>query len=891
MTSEEEGEMVGEVEGTRDMSGEVDKELVDELKTSYLNYSMSVIVGRALPDARDGLKPVHRRILHGMNEGGMVAGKPYKKSGRIVGDVLGKYHPHGDSAIYDSLVRMAQPFSLRYPLVDGQGNFGSLDGDSAAAMRYTESRTTRIAMEMLEDIQKDTVDFIPNYDGSLSEPTVMPSKIPNLLLNGSSGIAVGMATNMAPHNLNEVADGLKALISDPTLDTFALMDYVKAPDFPTGGTIHGTLGVYEAYDTGRGKVRIRANTHFEGKEGEKRRIVVNEIPYMVNKARMLEKIAELVKAKVIDGITDLRDESDKDGLRVVFELRRDVVPEVILNQLYTNSDLQSNFNIINLAIVNGQPRVLTLKEMLKIFIDHRQNVIRRKTTFDLEKARDRLHIIEGLIIALDNLDEVIRIIRSSKDPETARNKLMRNFSLSEKQSKAILDLKLQKLTSMESDSIRKEGDDLKVTIIDLEDILANASRVDAIIVEELDYIKDKYGDDRRTLIEENAEEIDLEDLIQERNVVITITNTGYIKRLDLDTYRTQHRGGKGLKGMKVKEEDHVVDMFICSTHDYILFFTSHGRVFWMKGYNIPSGSRQSRGKALINLLPNLEEGEVVKSNIVVSEFRDDQYIVFATRRGIIKKTCLEAYSRPRSTGIRAILLGEKDELVDACLTDGQSEIFLATALGMANRFSEKDVRSIGRSTYGVRGIRLKGPKDKVVSMTTIPACPEEVEVVDEDEELDEEENGGEGEVLNGSGGPIVLTITGRGFGKRAYAYNYRLTRRGSAGVINIRKSALDETGKAVRLMTEEPGSELLLTSRGGMVIRTQTSTIRLVNRVGKGVRVMRLEPEDRVIAVAMISPVFLKDEGGEEAGECGIKGQESEEPTGAEEAGGESLEE
>jgi len=837
--------------------GVLDRELVDEMRTSYLNYSMSVIVGRALPDARDGLKPVHRRILHSMNEGGMVHGKPYKKSGRVVGDVLGKYHPHGDLAIYDSLVRMAQPFSLRYMLIDGQGNFGSIDGDGAAAMRYTECRMSRLAMEMMQDIDKGTVDMVPNYDGTLEEPRVLPSRLPNLLLNGSSGIAVGMATNIPPHNLSEVVDGLKALINDPELEVFDLMEHIKAPDFPTGGIIYGRNGVYDAYSTGRGKLTIRAQCKIENEKGEDR-IVVTEIPYMVNKSTMLQKIAELVKAKVFEGISDIRDESDKDGLRVVIELKRDTIPEVVLNQLYTHSDLQVTFGVINLALVDNQPRVLSLKDLLSVFLDHRRVVTRRRVEFDLRKARERLHIVDGLIIALDHLDEVITVIRSSKSPLDAQTALMEGFALSELQSKAILDLKLQKLTSLERDATRQEGEELKVTIADYEDILGKPQRIDQIIQDELSDIKERYGDERRTVIEENAQEIDLEDLIERRDVVITMTNTGYLKRQDLSTYRLQNRGGKGLRGLGMKEEDYVVNMFACSSHDTILFFTSSGKVFWLKAYGIPPGSRQSKGKPVINILPHLEDGERVLSTIPISGYSVDECLVFATKRGIVKKTTLAAYSRPRSTGIIAINLEDDDELVSTQLANEDSEAVLASAMGQANRFKVSDIRTVGRNAKGVRGMRLKYPGDGVVSLAVLPPS-EDTESEDESEEsippLDEELQEEEHE------GPKLLTVTENGYGKRAYALNYRLTRRGGSGVINIRKEALEETGRVVALLFDQPGSEMLLATQSGMVIRTVSSCIRLVNRVGKGVRVMRLDEGDRVVAVAMVKGLGTSGEG------------------------------
>ncbi|MEA3557773.1 MAG: DNA gyrase subunit A [Candidatus Thermoplasmatota archaeon] len=854
MTSEEKEHIIDAIDG----GGVKNHELVDELKVSYLNYSMSVIVGRALPDARDGLKPVHRRILHSMNEGGYTAGKPYRKSARVVGDVLGKYHPHGDASVYDAMVRMAQKFSLRYPLVDGQGNFGSVDGDSAAAMRYTESRTTKIAMEMLEDIQKDTVDMVPNYDGSLNEPTVLPSKLPTLLLNGTSGIAVGMATNMPPHNINEVVDGLLALLQDPELSSLDLMEYVQAPDFPTGAIIYGKNGVYDAYNTGRGKIRLRAKAEIEGIDGKRSRIVVHEIPYMVNKSNMLLKIAELVKAKVFEGISDIRDESDKQGMRVVFDLKRDAVPEVVLNKLYAHSDMQTTFGVINLAIVKGQPKVLTLKQIMQVYLDHRREVIRRRVGFDLRKAEERLHIIEGLIIALDNIEEVIKLIRGSRNPAVALAGLVERFSLTEVQAKAILEMRLQKLTSLESESIKEEGRRLEETIADYEDILARPERVDGIIVSDLNYLKEKYGDERRTEIEENAEEIDYEDLIEKRDVVITITNTGYIKRMDLDTYRTQNRGGKGLRGMTMKDEDYVMDMFVCSSHDHILFFTSRGKVYWLKGYHLPQGGRHARGKPLINMLPNLEDGEVVRSFIMVSEFDEDRYLLFATKNGMIKRTSLEAYSRPRRTGIWAITLRDGDELVETQLCSEKDEAVLATAIGMANRFKISDVRSMGRTASGVIGMRLKYSDDEVVSLAVFqPVGNGNQEYEDPDDGTDADDE--QGEVEEGSG-PKLLTITESGFGKRAYAGNYRLTRRGSAGVTNIKRLQIGETGRVVKLMLEKTDSEILLVSQNGMVIRTSSSRIRLVNRVGKGVIVMRLNDDDKVVAVATILNIGVEED-------------------------------
>lgn len=797
----------------------IERYLEDEMKTSYMDYSMSVIVQRALPDVRDGLKPVHRRILYAMHEAGMGASKPFKKSARIVGDVLGKYHPHGDTAVYDAIVRMAQDFSLRYPLVDGQGNFGSVDGDSAAAMRYTESRMAKIAEEMITDIDKDTIDFVPNYDGSLKEPTVLPAKLPNMLINGASGIAVGMATNIAPHNLSEVIDGIITIIDNPEINTLDLMEIIKGPDFPTGGIIYGAQGIAAAYHSGRGLVRVRGRADIEEMKHDKKRIVVSEIPYQVNKANLIENIATLVRDKRIEGITDLRDESDREGMRIVIELRRDANDEVILNQLYKLTSFESTFGINNLALVKNQPKLLPLKDTLVYFIEHRKEVIRRRTEFELAKAEARVHILEGLLIALDALDEVIALIRGSNTVEDARNGLMEKFSLSEEQAKAILEMRLQKLTSMESSKIQAEHDELLVRIEELKGILASEEKILEIIKDESLELKNKYGDERRTEIIEAGEEIEIEDLIPVENVVITITNTGYIKRLPVDTYQQQRRGGKGLIGIRTKEEDYVVDLFITSTHDYILFFTNKGRVYWLKAYKIPMGDRYAKGKPIINLLPRLEDDETIQTMIPISEFDNKHFLVFVTQNGYIKKTVLSAYSRPRADGIWAIRLEETDQLVDVKLTDGTKEIMIASANGQANRFEESEVRRMGRYARGVIGLRLK-KGDKVICMA----------VADPDS--------------------ILLTLKENGYGKRSRVKDYRKTHRGSKGVINIKTQ--DPIGKVVTVLVVKGDNELIVTSEKGMVIRIPIKGIRVIGRATKGVRIMNLKKDDRVVAVARI---------------------------------------
>jgi len=788
-----------------------------EMKRAFIDYSMSVIMSRALPDVRDGLKPVHRRILYAMNDMGLTHDKPYKKSARVVGEVLGKYHPHGDQAVYDSMVRMAQDFSLRYPLVDGQGNFGSVDGDSAAAMRYTEARMSKIAKLMLEDIGKDTVEWRDNFDGTLKEPVMLPAKFPNLLVNGSSGIAVGMATNMPPHNLSEVVDGVIAVIENPEISVTELMNIIQGPDFPTGGIIYGKGGILSAYTSGKGLLRVRAKTHIEG--DDRKRIVVTELPYQVNKSNLLVNIANLVKNKKIEGISDLRDESDREGMRIVIELKRDAIEDVVLNQLFSHTDMQSTFGILNLAIVNGEPRVLSLKELIENYILHRVDVITRRTTYDLNKANEKIHILEGFMIALKNIDEVIKIIRGSKTVDEAKTRLIERFEFSDKQVKAILDMRLQKLTGLEIEGVEKDYNETKKLIQQLEELLGNRENILNEIKKELLEIKEKFGDERRTDIVEGEIDIELEDLIPVQDVVVTITDSGYIKRIPCETYRTQRRGGKGLIGMETKEEDIVVDSFITSTHDYIMFFTNHGKAFWLKGYRIPEGGRHSKGKAIINLLPRLEEGEYVETAIPVHEFDDEHYLVFATRKGIIKKTVLSAYSNIRVNGVRAIKLDEDDELISTKLSDGKQTIMIATANGQACRFHESEVRPMGRVTRGVIGIRL-GKDDKAVSMAIVS------------------EEG------------TLLTITENGYGKRSPISEYRKTHRGSKGVRTIITN--ERNGKVIWVKEVTDDDEIMVTSREGMIVRIPVKDIRIQGRNTMGVRIMKLNEGDKVVSVAKI---------------------------------------
>ena len=824
----------------------VDRSIEREMEKCYIDYAMSVIVSRALPDVRDGLKPVHRRILYAMHDMGLTAGKKHMKSARVVGDCMGKYHPHGDLAVYDSLVRMAQEFSLRYTLVDGQGNFGSVDGDSAAAMRYTECRLEKIAGEVLADLDKDTVDWANNFDGSLKEPVVLPSKLPNLLVNGSSGIAVGMATNIPPHNLNEVVDALTALIDRPELETMDLMNYIKGPDFPTGGIIYGISGIIEAYSTGRGRLKVRSRSSIEEVEGKKR-IIVTEIPFQVNKANLIENIAELVKDKKIDGITDLRDESDRDGMRIVLELRRDVMDEIVLNQLFQHTQMEVTFGVINLALVNNEPKVLTLKETLQHYLSYRKEVVTRRTQFELSEARRREHILIGLIKAVDALDETIQIIRAAQSPEEAKIALMARFELDEEQAKAILDMRLQKLTGLELESLRQEFADIEKLISELEAILASEERILSIIKGELLQLKTDYGDERKTEIVQNAVDLDVEDLIPVEDMVIMVTQDGYIKRLPLDTYKQQRRGGMGLMGMETKEEDHVTDLFVSSTHDNIMFFTSQGKMFLLKTWRIPVGGRHSKGKPIVNLLPRLEEGEKVINKLPVKEFDSSHYLVFATRKGIIKKTALVAYKNVRINGIIALGLREGDELIDTRISDGSKEVILGTRNGRAIRFDENDVRSMGRPATGVIGIRLfEG--DEVVSMT----------LVTKDSKL--------------------LTITERGYGKVSIVGKweapaeeetvtdekeaepegvepedeevrdvYRKTHRGGRGIKAMRISP--KTGKVVSVLEVSDEDGILIASDSGDVMRTSVSEFRVTGRLTQGVRAKRLEEGETVIAV------------------------------------------
>lgn len=793
--------------------------LENEMKRSYINYAMSVIIGRALPDARDGLKPVHRRILFAMKEAGITHDKAYKKSARVVGDVLGKYHPHGDTAVYDSIVRMVQPFSLRYPLIDGQGNFGSIDGDSAAAMRYTEVRMDRIAEEMLADIEKETVPFMPNYDGSLEEPEVLPAKLPNLLVNGSTGIAVGMATNMATHNIGEVIDGTLMLIENPAATIPELMTVIKGPDFPTGAHIIGTAGIKSAYMTGRGPVKIRAVAEIQELKKDRQQIIVTELPYQVNKARMIENIAQLARDKIIVGISDLRDESDRDGIRVVIELSRGTNPKVVLNQLYKHTQMETTFGIINLALVDGKPKELNLKELLDIYLEYRMEIIQKRTLYDLRKSEERAHILEGLRIALDNIDEIVALIRGSVNADEAKQGLMENFALDELQSKAILDMRLQRLTGLETQKVLEELEGLVKLIGKLRKILESDELKYEIIRNELLELKEKYGDTRRTKIVPATAEVREEDLIHEENVVVTITNGGYIKRLPLSTYTMQRRGGRGIIGMEMKDEDFVENLFISSTHNYILFFTNLGRLYWQKVYEIPEGSRQSRGKAIVNLL-ELQEGEMISAMIPVKEFDENHYLLMTTRAGTIKKTPLSEFKNPRKSGIIAVTLDEGDELVRVLLTDGKKEVLMVSKRGKAIRFSEEDVRPMGRTARGVRGMTLDGPDDEVVSM----------DIVDETTTL--------------------LTVTENGFGKRTEYSQYPTHRRGGKGVITIVTN--ERNGPVSRVRSVADDDELIFTSAEGIIIRIPAKDISIQGRNTQGVRIMNLKPGDIVAGIARI---------------------------------------
>ncbi len=815
----------------------VDRTIESEMRQSFLDYAMSVIVSRALPDARDGLKPVHRRILYAMSELGMSHSASYKKSANVVGEVLGKYHPHGDSSIYDAMVRMAQTWSLRYPLVDGQGNFGSVDGDGAAAMRYTEARLARISSELLTDIDKDTVNWAPNYDGSRQEPVVLPAAAPNLLVNGSDGIAVGMATKVPPHNLREVVDAAIRIIDEPDVEPIALLEYVQGPDFPTGGIIYGRSGILQAALTGRGRVIVRGKHEIEQMGNDRERIVFTEIPYQVNKANLLMAIAELAKDKVIEGISDLRDESDRRGMRMVIELKRDTITDVVLNLLWKHTALQSSFSVNNLALVDGRPRTMGLKQLLDVFLKHRFEVVTRRTEYELDKAQKRAHVLEGLITALDRIEEVIELIRSSRDAEQARARLMGDeelpdevralfprdvyepFALSEIQAKAILDMRLQKLTGLESQELRGEHAELLTKIAEYQAILADPAKVYAIIRDELQKLRDDYGDDRRTAIEDGEIDIDTEDLIPEEESIYTWTQQGYLKRMPLDTYRQQRRGGKGLRGLQTKEDDHVLGTVVGSTHDYLCFFTNLGRVHWLKGYRVPAGSRQSRGKPVQNLI-QLEAGELVENIIPVRDFEEEnQFLFFATRRGVVKKTPLSAFRHVRVTGIKAIELREGDELLAVRRTDGERNIVLATRKGQACRFDEADVRPMGRVAAGVRGITL-GDGDEVVSLA----------VAEPDAE--------------------ILTITENGYGKRTPLDDYRLTRRGGKGVRTIVVN--ERNGGVVAARTVRQDDSLLIVTRSGMVVRTPVGEVSRQGRSTQGVTVMRMAATDQVTQVAVL---------------------------------------
>ena len=796
-----------------------------EMQRSYIDYSMSVIVGRALPDVRDGLKPVHRKILYAMDNLSLTYNRPHKKSATVVGEVLGKYHPHGDSAAYYAMVRMAQPFSLRYPLVDGQGNFGSVDGDSAAAMRYTEARMTKMASDLMADLDKETVDMMDNYDGSLKEPTVLPSKFPNLLVNGSDGIAVGMATKMPPHNLGEVCDAISYTIDNPDATLEELMQFVKGPDFPTGGTIYGLSGIRSAYETGRGRLKVRANTHFEEMGNGKERIIVDEIPYQVNKAMLIEQIAERVKNKEIEGITDLRDESDRHGMRIVIELHKDAIPNVVLENLFKKTNMEVTYGIINIALVDNKPETLSLKALITHYVGHRRNVVVRRTQFDLAQAEKRFHILEGLMKAINMLDETIELIRASKNAEEANEGLCELLGIDFDQAKAILDMRLQKLTGLELDSIKQEYEDLIVTMDDLKDILANDHRVLAIIKSELSEMKETYGDERRTVIDPNAIDTDEEDLIPREQVVITISNDNYIKRIPLSTYRQQARGGVGLTAMQTKEEDHVASMFVTSSHDYVMFITNHGRMHWLKGYRIPEGSRQSKGKPIVNLLADLEEGEKVVNTICSPDFPEDEYLVFCTRNGLFKKTSMSAYGNVRSKGIKAIKLEEGDELIETGITHGDDQVIIASSNGLAVRFCESDARPTGRDTMGVKGMTLN-PGDHVVSMAIVKP------------------------------GDRLLTVSENGYGKISEVDDYRQTRRGGKGVITIKTD--ERNGNVVSVRKVNPGDQLMLTSTSGKIIRMDTDEIRETGRNAKGVRIMDLRNGDKISAV---EPVMVDEIG------------------------------
>jgi DNA gyrase subunit A len=822
----------------------------DEMKSAYIDYSMSVIVSRALPDVRDGFKPVHRRVLYGMQDLGVFSNRPYKKSARIVGEVLGKYHPHGDSSVYDTMVRMAQPWSLRYPLVDGQGNFGSVDGDSPAAMRYTEARLRKIAEEMLDDLEKETVDFRPNFDDSLQEPSVLPTKIPNLLVNGAAGIAVGMATNMAPHNLTEVVDGTIAYIENRDITPEELLNYIKAPDFPTGGIIYGYEGVRDAFLTGRGRVVIRGKAEIEEENGREQ-IIVTEIPYQVNKAEMIKKIAELVNDKKIEGISDLRDESDRNGMRIVFEIKRDAIANVVLNKLYKFTQLQTSFSVNNICLVDGRPRLLNVRDLIEQFVEFRHEVVIRRTRFELRKAEERAHILEGLIIASDNIDEVIEIIKTSASPDDARDRLATRFGLSDIQTRAIVDMRLRQLTGLEQDKLRAEYDELMKLIADLKDILDKEGRRMQIIKDELIEVRAKYGDERRSSIEYSASEMRMEDLIADEEVVVTISHAGYIKRTNLAEYKVQNRGGMGSKGSATRDQDFLEHLFVATNHNYLLIFTEKGRCFWMRVYEIPEGNKTSKGRAIQNLI-NIPGDDKVKAYVKVLDLTDKDYvennfIVMCTKQGVIKKTSLEAYSRPRSNGINAIGIRDNDELLEAKLTNGSNEIVLATSDGRAIRFNESTVRPMGRNASGVRGVSLSSDAECVIGMI----CVEDIF-------------------------STILVVSEKGYGKRTFLNDpedkepvYRITNRGGKGVKTL--NITEKTGKLLSIQNVFDEDDLMIITKSGVTIRMHIDTIRTMGRAAQGVKLINLKANAEIAAIARVPRAEDEDETLEEGGENGTE--------------------
>ena len=798
----------------------------EEMKTKYIDYSMSVIVSRALPDVRDGFKPVHRRVLFGMHELGIKSNTAYKKSARIVGEVLGKFHPHGDTSVYDAMVRMAQEWSLRYMMVDGQGNFGSVDGDNPAAMRYTEARMKKAAEDMLMDIDKDTIDWNDNFDDTLKEPSVLPARLPNLLLNGTTGIAVGMATNMPPHNITEVIDGIISYIDKRgELEVSDLMEFIKAPDFPTGGTIYGYDGVRSAFETGRGRIVVRGKVRFDENKGRER-IIVEEIPYMVNKSNLIKQTADLVNSKKLDGISDIRDESDRNGMRIVYDLKRDAIPNIVLNKLYKYTSLQSSFSVNNIALVAGRPKLLNLKELIKYFVEHRHTVLIRKTQFELNQAEKRAHILEGLLIALDNLDAIIKLIRSSRTPEDARNGLINNFDLSEIQSKAILELRLQKLTGLEMDKIKAEHAEIMMRIERFKEILSDEDLRFTLLTDDLKEVKEKYGDERRSNIEFSSSEVSIEDMIPNDEVLITISHLGYIKRTTLSEYRSQGRGGVGSKGATTRDEDFVEEMVMANNHDYMLFFTEQGRCFWLKVYEIPEGSKISKGRAIQNII-NLPKDDKVMAYINTKDLKDEEYInshyiMMCTKKGVVKKTSLEAYSRPRTNGINAITIREGDQLLEAKMTTGNSHIMMAVKSGKAIHFEEEKVRSMGRTAAGVRGIRLASDNDEVVGMI----CIEDVNT-------------------------SVLVVAENGYGKRSAVEDYRITNRGGKGVKTI--NVTEKTGQLIALKNVSDEDDLMVINKSGITIRIGVDTLRVMGRATQGVKLIRLRDEDSIASVAKVS--------------------------------------